>query len=1169
MILVKKGPVRRIVSVVLTLSMICTLLCVGTVPTSAASYDLLNPISGTVQGTGYDESAGHYGIDLYPYNYGDPVYAVSSGTLMYSCERNHTKEYQTGDDCCTVKIILDEPITYNGMTYVCAFYTHMSSLVYDVYCGYKDACVAEYNAGMRTNALPTESVHVNAGDLIGYVGKGNGATHLHFSFEASEADGYAMMPNSEYYNVFDWEYNDTIVAISNNNAIEYLSSNQRASFNPLWPCDAYYVTCLYYYSSGSKHSATYWDKAIDIAKNGDVNIYAIEAGTVTYSGWSSGGLGYKVMIKHNNGHTSIYGHLKNKPLVSEGASVTRGQVIGKMGGTGGYGASAGTISYGQHLHFEYSGADLWDTVWKESLKSTLTYESNCYSNNYRNGTYNGNDSKSRNIVSWLSANYTKNSSGIYTYNGSHSHSYSIIEYEAAHPHKAYTRCPCGKIGDYTGATTSVANCSSCTGTCNCSSSYAGTYKCVTSVAPLTIRDGHSTSSKAIGSIPPGATVTVTKGNGSWAHVTYNGIVGYASMEYLTLPLQQSSAYPVPFKGYPLSDAQHAANAYDAVNGNEIGYIYGSDYCTIKAVYDNGWCLVNCPWNGGTKDVYTWTAFFLNMTCSPYTEVVQAQADTYTRLGSTSTLGWVDKGDHVTIVDNTSARAQIIYPHTDGTYRCAWVDYHPAFTHVHTPGAVATCTSPQVCTTCDAIITPVQSHTPGSAATCVSDQICTICGLTLKPRIAHTPGTAATCITPQLCTACNTVLAGTVEHKYTAGDYVDPVHPHKIYNTCGCGATRDSGQTSIVSSCEICNPPVTYEITFVTNGGSPTILPHYKKQGETITLSSLTKNGYSFLGWDTDSSADTAVYKAGAVYTVTGNATLYAVWKQDAVNVTGISLNKTSLTVDVGDTVTLTATVTPSNATNKAVSWSSTNTSVATVTNGIVNTLKAGTAKITATTADGNYKADCIVTVNEKNIVTNATVTFGNVSGKPGDIVEVEIFVTTSVPITTIGVSDINVSNNNLTFIGFVEPKDYTEYYSSPFLFSSYDNDKQIITLGMNGASIFSGSIGKIKMKISDSAEEGAVSISGTVKILNGSDVLPCKIETSTVTVRKQLLGDINLDDYVDIDDALLLFQNSLYPEYYPIDYIGNLDFTKDGFVDIDDALLLFQYSLYPDYYPIN
>ncbi len=68
---------------------------------------------------------------------------------------------------------------------------------------------------------------------------------------------------------------------------------------------------------------------------------------------------------------------------------------------------------------------------------------------------------------------------------------------------------------------------------------------------------------------------------------------------------------------------------------------------------------------------------------------------------------------------------------------------------------------------------------------------------------------------------------------------------------------------------------------------------------------------------------------------------------------------------------------------------------------------------------------------------------------------------------------------------------------------------------------------------------------------------------------QDILGDINGDKYVDIDDALLLFQNSLYPEYYPINYRGNLDFTKDGYVDIDDALLLFQYSLYPDYYPIN
>ena len=72
--------------------------------------------------------------------------------------------------------------------------------------------------------------------------------------------------------------------------------------------------------------------------------------------------------------------------------------------------------------------------------------------------------------------------------------------------------------------------------CNCSTSYAGTYICTTSSLNLTIRSGHGSSYSAIGSIPPGATVTVNKASGTsssdWAHVTYNGVTGYASMEYL-------------------------------------------------------------------------------------------------------------------------------------------------------------------------------------------------------------------------------------------------------------------------------------------------------------------------------------------------------------------------------------------------------------------------------------------------------------------------------------------------------------------------------------------------------------------------------------------------------------------------------------------------------------
>ena len=82
-----------------------------------------------------------------------------------------------------------------------------------------------------------------------------------------------------------------------------------------------------------------------------------------------------------------------------------------------------------------------------------------------------------------------------------------------------------------------------------------------------------------------------------------------------------------------------------------------------------------------------------------------------------------------------------------------------------------------------------------------------------------------------------------------------------------------------------------------------------------------------------------------------------------VAVTGVKLNKTSLTLEAGKSEALTATVEPSNADNKNVTWASDKTGVATVdANGLVSAISAGTANITVTTEDGSKTATCVVTV---------------------------------------------------------------------------------------------------------------------------------------------------------------------------------------------------------------
>ena len=126
---------------------------------------------------------------------------------------------------------------------------------------------------------------------------------------------------------------------------------------------------------------------------------------------------------------------------------------------------------------------------------------------------------------------------------------------------------------------------------------------------------------------------------------------------------------------------------------------------------------------------------------------------------------------------------------------------------------------------------------------------------------------------------------------------------------------------------------------------------------------------------------------------------------EAVAVTGVSLSQSRLALAIDESVALTATVSPENATNKNISWSSSDETVATVdTNGLVKAQKAGTATITVKTEDGEKTAACSVAVKPVISVTGVKLNYTQIYGDHG-----ESFILTAT------VEPSNASNKTVTW----------------------------------------------------------------------------------------------------------------------------------------------------------
>jgi len=173
------------------------------------------------------------------------------------------------------------------------------------------------------------------------------------------------------------------------------------------------------------------------------------------------------------------------------------------------------------------------------------------------------------------------------------------------------------------------------------------------------------------------------------------------------------------------------------------------------------------------------------------------------------------------------------------------------------------------------------------------------------------------------------------------------------------------------------PPQTVAVTGITLNKTTLILEF--DASETLYAEVAPQNATNkAVVWSSSNGAVATVDNTGKVTAVAKGVTTVTVRTGDggktatcevtvtAKSVTGVTLNKTTLSLVTGDSETLIATITPADAENKNVTWSSSNEAVATVDNtGKVMAVGAGVTTITVTTDDGGKTATCEVTVEPK------------------------------------------------------------------------------------------------------------------------------------------------------------------------------------------------------------
>lgn len=292
---------------------------------------------------------------------------------------------------------------------------------------------------------------------------------------------------------------------------------------PLPTNGSYKVTVFSKYSNGVSHDSyigqyilktgakSIPNSVMDIAASRGTPIRAVADGVIYQNNNHSAG-GYNVVIKHNDGTYSYYGHMLNRSPLAKGKSVKCGDVIGYVGMSG--------AATGYHLHFEWSGHDPYCEFVKQGYNLSVKTNSGASAYPHNHGPYTACVKNTDGELMINSGMSSKNPIGSIpegamctVYPAKSSSSWYYVNYN-------------GKTGYAFGKYLSFVK----NGEANNNTYTAYVYNTNGSLAI----NATASSKYMIGKIPEGKACTVyaNKRVGNWVWVSYNGVSGYAYSKYL-------------------------------------------------------------------------------------------------------------------------------------------------------------------------------------------------------------------------------------------------------------------------------------------------------------------------------------------------------------------------------------------------------------------------------------------------------------------------------------------------------------------------------------------------------------------------------------------------------------------------------------------------------------